>query len=135
MSLLFSRRAFLLSLPPAALVLAGCKQANRLARKTKAGLTIVRVGYIGITCEAPIFTAIEMGFFREEGLEVAHLLRNARLRNAESIRGPTEAARLRDGEEVAQVPNGERIMRHREKLSIARRRLPCKTFEVKMRVL
>jgi NitT/TauT family transport system substrate-binding protein len=30
----------------------------------------VRVGYIGITCEAPIFTAVEKGFFKEEGLEV-----------------------------------------------------------------
>ena len=70
MNQLFSRRNFLLRLPPAALLLAGCKEANRLAGKTKDGLTKVRVGYIGITCEAPIFTAIEMGFFREEGLEV-----------------------------------------------------------------
>src|SRR6266481_2007639 len=31
----------------------------------------VRVGYIGITCEAPIFTAAEKGFFKEEGLEVS----------------------------------------------------------------
>ena len=30
----------------------------------------VRVGYIGITCEAPIFTAVEKGFFKEEGLDV-----------------------------------------------------------------
>ena len=30
----------------------------------------VRVGYIGLTCEAPIFTAVEKGFFKEEGLEV-----------------------------------------------------------------
>src|SRR5688572_28871198 len=66
----FSRRNFLLRLPPAALLLAGCKETSRLASKTKEGLTIVRVGYIGITCEAPIFTAIELGFFREEGLEV-----------------------------------------------------------------
>ena len=70
MSRLFTRRAFLLSLPPAAVLLAGCRQANRVAKKTKDGLTIVRVGYIGITCEAPIFTAIELGFFKEEGLEV-----------------------------------------------------------------
>src|SRR5687768_12196834 len=66
----FSRRNFLLRLPPAALLLAGCKETSRLASKTKEGLTIVRVGYIGITCEAPIFTAIELGFFREEGLDV-----------------------------------------------------------------
>jgi NitT/TauT family transport system substrate-binding protein len=31
----------------------------------------VRVGYIGLTCEAPIFTAVEKGFFREEGLDVS----------------------------------------------------------------
>ena len=31
----------------------------------------VRVGYIGLTCEAPIFTAIEKGFFKEEGLDVS----------------------------------------------------------------
>ena len=30
----------------------------------------VRVGYIGLTCEAPIFVAVEKGFFKEEGLEV-----------------------------------------------------------------
>jgi NitT/TauT family transport system substrate-binding protein len=34
------------------------------------GLTKVRVGYIGLTCEAPLFTAVEKGFFREEGLDV-----------------------------------------------------------------
>ena len=30
----------------------------------------VRVGYIGLTCEAPIFMAVEQGFFKEEGLDV-----------------------------------------------------------------
>jgi NitT/TauT family transport system substrate-binding protein len=30
----------------------------------------VRVGYIGLTCEAPIFTAVEKGFFKEEGLNI-----------------------------------------------------------------
>src|SRR5207249_10732975 len=28
-------------------------------------------GYIGLTCEAPIFSAVEKGFFKEEGLEVS----------------------------------------------------------------
>ena len=28
------------------------------------------MGYIGLTCEAPIFTAVEKGFFKEEGLAV-----------------------------------------------------------------
>jgi NitT/TauT family transport system substrate-binding protein len=31
----------------------------------------VRIGYIGLTCEAPIFSAVEKGFFKEEGLEVS----------------------------------------------------------------
>ena len=31
----------------------------------------IRVGYVGITCEAPIFTAVEKGFFKEEGLDVS----------------------------------------------------------------
>jgi NitT/TauT family transport system substrate-binding protein len=31
----------------------------------------IRVGYIGITCEAPIFAAIEKGFFKEEGLDAS----------------------------------------------------------------
>ena len=30
----------------------------------------VRIGYVGITCEAPIFAAVEKGFFAEEGLEI-----------------------------------------------------------------
>jgi len=29
----------------------------------------IRVGYIGLTCEAPIYAAYEKGFFKEEGLE------------------------------------------------------------------
>ena len=31
----------------------------------------IRVGYIGLTCEAPIFSAVEKGFFKEEGLDVS----------------------------------------------------------------
>ena len=30
----------------------------------------VRVGYIGLTCEASIFAAVENGFFKEEGLDI-----------------------------------------------------------------
>src|SRR5438477_12953962 len=36
-----------------------------------AGSNKIRVGYIGLTCEAPIFTAVEKGFFKEEGLDVS----------------------------------------------------------------
>ena len=32
--------------------------------------TKIKVGYIGITCEAPLFMAVEKGFFKEENLDV-----------------------------------------------------------------
>ena len=52
-----------------ALLLLGCdKDAD--APTTAGGLTRIKVGYIGITCEAPIFIAVENGFFKEEGLDV-----------------------------------------------------------------
>src|SRR5438046_4181839 len=38
--------------------------------KKEAASNKVRVGYIVLTCEAPIFTAVEKGFFKDEGLEV-----------------------------------------------------------------
>ncbi|MEY2562129.1 MAG: sulfonate transport system substrate-binding protein [Verrucomicrobiota bacterium] len=51
----------------AALLLAGgCKKNST----TAGGSNKIRVGYIGLTCEAPIFSAVEKGFFKEEGLEV-----------------------------------------------------------------
>ncbi|HEY7116819.1 MAG TPA: ABC transporter substrate-binding protein [Tepidisphaeraceae bacterium] len=56
--------------------LAGCKKES----VSKAGgpttsptgpeVSKIRVGYIGLSCEAPIFTAVEKGFFKEEGLDV-----------------------------------------------------------------
>src|SRR5947208_15777430 len=51
-----------------ALLLTGC---NKSSENTGGGPAKVRVGYIGLTCEAPIFTAVEKGFFKEEGLDVA----------------------------------------------------------------
>src|SRR5262245_7909611 len=50
----------------AAVLLAGC---SKKPETTTGGLTKIRVGFIGITCEAPIYTAVEKGFFKEEGLE------------------------------------------------------------------
>ncbi len=50
------------------MLLSGCEKRAAVAKKTADGLTIVRVGFIGITCEAPIFSAIELGFFKEEGI-------------------------------------------------------------------
>ena len=48
------------------LLLSGCK-------KSSSGKVInskhVRIGFIGLTCEAPIYTAYEKGFFKDEGLE------------------------------------------------------------------
>ena len=45
----------------------GCDQGSKSA---SANPNRIRVGYVGLTCEAPIFTAVEKGFFKEEGLEV-----------------------------------------------------------------
>jgi NitT/TauT family transport system substrate-binding protein len=39
-------------------------------RNAAAGSMKVRVGYLGLTCEAPIFVAFEKGFYTEEGLDV-----------------------------------------------------------------
>src|SRR4026208_2644750 len=48
------------------LVLAGCnkKSGSSIQNSNK-----VRVGYIGLTCEAPIYAAYEKGYFKEEGLD------------------------------------------------------------------
>ena len=46
------------------LYLCGC------SKHTPSSGNKIRVGYIGITCEAPIFAAVENGYFKEEGLEV-----------------------------------------------------------------
>jgi sulfonate transport system substrate-binding protein len=48
------------------LILAGC---NKDPGSTPRASNKVRVGYIGLTCEAPIYVAYERGFFKEEGLE------------------------------------------------------------------
>jgi NitT/TauT family transport system substrate-binding protein len=58
-------RTILLILFAACLLSPGCKKTE-----SANGLTRIRVGYIGLTCEAPIFSAYEKGFFTEEGLEV-----------------------------------------------------------------
>ena len=50
-----------------AALIAGCDSGSKPAAGTS---NKVRVGYIGLTCEAPIFTAYEKGFFKEEGLAV-----------------------------------------------------------------
>jgi sulfonate transport system substrate-binding protein len=48
------------------MLVAGCNKGSDKTDPNK-----IRVGYVGITCEAPIFTAVEKGFFKEEGLDVS----------------------------------------------------------------
>src|SRR5437763_10542389 len=48
------------------LLVAGC---NKTSSSTIRNSNKVRIGYIGLTCEAPIYAAYEKGFFKEEGLE------------------------------------------------------------------
>ena len=54
------------------LLLSGCKKSpeSAVAPASGSGPVKIRVGYIGLTCEAPIFMAVEKGFFKEEGLDV-----------------------------------------------------------------
>lgn len=53
------------------LLMAGCrKKTPQVSDEPTNGPMKVRVGYIGLTCEAPIFMAVEKGFFKEEGLDV-----------------------------------------------------------------
>jgi len=52
-------------------LLAGCKNDSDQSASSAGASNKVRVGYIGLTCEAPIFTAVEKGFFKEEGLDIS----------------------------------------------------------------
>jgi NitT/TauT family transport system substrate-binding protein len=51
-----------------ALLVGGCSKTSETGGS---GSNKVRVGYIGLTCEAPIFMAVEKGFFKEEGLDIS----------------------------------------------------------------
>src|ERR1017187_4359599 len=53
-----------------ALLLTGCKKQSGSSTLPSSGPEKIRVGYIGLTCEAPIFMAVEKGFFKDEGLDV-----------------------------------------------------------------
>ena len=55
------------------LLLSGCSKSQETAssQNTTNDSMKIRVGYIGLTCEAPIFTAVEKGFFKDEGLDVS----------------------------------------------------------------
>lgn len=62
------RRSAVTLIALSALLLTGC---GRKESASSAASNKIRVGYIGITCEAPIFSAVEKGFFKEEGLDVS----------------------------------------------------------------
>ena len=49
----------------ATLLVSGCNKKQTTETSNK-----IRIGYIGLTCEASIFMAVEKGFFKEEGLDV-----------------------------------------------------------------
>jgi NitT/TauT family transport system substrate-binding protein len=73
----FQPTALLATAALLASTLAGCSKESAPApaggTATSAGAaapTKIKVGIIGLTCEAPIYTAYEKGFFRDEGLEV-----------------------------------------------------------------
>jgi NitT/TauT family transport system substrate-binding protein len=49
----------------------GCRKGGSdVNSPNSGGPTKLKVGYLGLTCEAPIFAAYEKGFYEEEGLEV-----------------------------------------------------------------
>src|SRR3954470_15058872 len=50
----------------ALLVGGGC---NKTSQPETTESTKVRIGYVGLTCEASIFAAYEKGFFKDEGLD------------------------------------------------------------------
>jgi NitT/TauT family transport system substrate-binding protein len=52
-----------------AMVFAGCFRSEPVVTDPNARLKL-KVAYIGLTCEPPIFVAYEKGFFAEEGLDV-----------------------------------------------------------------
>jgi len=51
----------------AALLLTGCSKKTDTTKVVNS--KHVKIGFIGLTCEAPIYTAYEKGFFKDEGLE------------------------------------------------------------------
>ena len=50
-----------------ALLLPGCGKKSGTTKVVNS--KHVKIGFIGLTCEAPIYTAYEKGFFKDEGLE------------------------------------------------------------------
>ncbi len=57
---------FIVALGFSALLLSGCSKNSTVKVVNSKH---VKIGFIGLTCEAPIYTAYEKGFFKDEGLE------------------------------------------------------------------
>jgi NitT/TauT family transport system substrate-binding protein len=55
----------------AALILLSCLGATGCEQSADppAGKRVIKVAYVGLTCEAPLFVAYKQGFFKEEGLD------------------------------------------------------------------
>src|SRR5690606_7702971 len=51
-----------------AVLVSGCGQGTDATKTDDAGP--LKVAYLGLTCEAPIFAAQEKGYFRDEGVDV-----------------------------------------------------------------
>lgn len=70
LSLNISLDKLIVAMTAGTLLVSGCKKSQESAVVPVSGPVKIRVGYIGLTCEAPIFMAVEKGFFKEEGLDV-----------------------------------------------------------------
>src|SRR5207245_1879522 len=57
---------FVVAFALSGLLLSGC---TKKSTATVVNSKHVKIGFIGLTCEAPIYTAYEKGFFKDEGLE------------------------------------------------------------------
>ena len=64
--LMLATNRFIIALAVSGLLLVGCskKPTTKIVNSKH-----VKIGFIGLTCEAPIYTAYERGFFKDEGLE------------------------------------------------------------------
>ena len=60
---------FLIGITLTALCFLGCGKKATKAKVQVVNSKHVKIGFIGLTCEAPIYTAYEKGFFKDEGLE------------------------------------------------------------------
>jgi NitT/TauT family transport system substrate-binding protein len=80
---------FLIALLLLSLVVSGCGQTQSVA-PTSEGY-VLKVGYSGGLCEAPVHMAYERGFFADEGLEVELILLAPGTSNDAVTAGQTEA--------------------------------------------